>query len=115
MNSNIVDNISVSKTLSWLLRHSAIKEGLTINEEGFIKVDELLKHSKLNKCSISDILRIAEHNDKQRFTLQLDDNEQWWIRANQGHSIKVNRIFYLKMCCVSKSFNFAYKVIKIVG
>lgn len=77
----------MSKTLSWLLRHAAEKQGLKLSPEGFICVDELLRHPSLNRYTISDIRRVVKNNDKQRFTLR-NIGDVLEIRANQGHSIQ---------------------------
>jgi RNA:NAD 2'-phosphotransferase (TPT1/KptA family) len=34
--------VTVSKALSWILRHGAAKEGLVLDKEGFARVDELV-------------------------------------------------------------------------
>ena len=34
--------VRISKTLSWLLRHSAQSEGLKIRKDGYVKVDDLV-------------------------------------------------------------------------
>ncbi|XP_017786185.1 PREDICTED: tRNA 2'-phosphotransferase 1 [Nicrophorus vespilloides] len=85
MNPN---DIHISKTLSWLLRHAAVKEGFPLQSDGFIKVDDLLKHRQLKKATIDDIKRVVECNDKKRFKLVLSADDVYLIRANQGHSIQ---------------------------
>lgn len=80
-------DIRISKALSYLLRHGAIKEKLNIDEYGYIGINEVLAHNRLKTygATIEDIRRIVDDNDKQRFHIE---NEK--ICANQGHSIKVN-------------------------
>ena len=78
------NDIVLSKKLSYLLRHGAMKEGLNIKPNGFVVVDELL--SKLYHYTIDDIKRVVENNNKQRFTLDTF-NGILEIKANQGHSI----------------------------
>ncbi|XP_011255922.1 tRNA 2'-phosphotransferase 1 [Camponotus floridanus] len=84
------NDIVLSKKLSYLLRHGAIKEGLNIKPNGFVVVDELL--NKLPHYTIDDIKRVVENNNKQRFTLNIA-NGVIEIKANQGHSIsKINEL-----------------------
>ncbi|XP_050463430.1 tRNA 2'-phosphotransferase 1 [Cataglyphis hispanica] len=84
------NDIVLSKKLSYLLRHGAIKEGLNIKPNGFVAVNELL--NKLHHYTIDDIKRIVENNNKQRFTLDTI-NGVLEIKANQGHSIsKINEL-----------------------
>ncbi|KAJ9577363.1 hypothetical protein L9F63_006043, partial [Diploptera punctata] len=88
MSRKVKEDTSISKTLSWLLRHGAVKEGLTIGSDGFVDVSEILQHKSLRgRCNIEDIERIVADNKKQRFTLRTEPHLQ--IRANQGHSIPV--------------------------
>ncbi|KAJ8919269.1 hypothetical protein NQ315_003853 [Exocentrus adspersus] len=82
-------DLHLSKTLSWLLRHGAIKEGIRISNDGFVLVSDVLNHKSLkNKYTFDDIRRVVENNDKQRFRLR-ENNLVWEICANQGHSLKV--------------------------
>jgi len=39
------EQVRISKTLSWLLRHAAAKEGLAIRQDGYVQVDELVRAS----------------------------------------------------------------------
>ena len=79
----------ISKALSYILRHGAIKENLEIDSLGYVKADQLLNHNRLktHKTTLDDILRVVENNNKKRFTLMQKDNELY-ICANQGHSMK---------------------------
>ncbi|GBP63803.1 tRNA 2'-phosphotransferase 1 [Eumeta japonica] len=83
-------DIVLSKFLSWLLRHAAIKEGLPMSPEGYIEVDRIIQHrSVLGKYNKSDIERVVRSNDKQRFQLRVNPNTNALeIKANQGHTIK---------------------------
>ncbi|XP_025985836.1 tRNA 2'-phosphotransferase 1 isoform X2 [Solenopsis invicta] len=79
------NDIALSKRLSYLLRHGAVKEGLNIKPNGFITVEDLLNKSLL-QYTIDDIKRVVKTNNKQRFTLATIDGILK-IKANQGHSI----------------------------
>ncbi|BGP15935.1 hypothetical protein JCM10213_003634 [Rhodosporidiobolus nylandii] len=86
-----------SKTLSYILRHGAAKEGLKLREDGFVRVEELMKRPKLKGCDMETLERIVRDNAKQRFSLRPEPTgasgeEELWIRANQGHSIKVEAL-----------------------
>ena len=84
-------DISLSKALSWLLRHGAVKEGLNIAADGFVDVTEVLQHNSLKDSCVADIERIVTYSDKQRFCLrEHPESGQLQIRANQGHSINVS-------------------------
>ncbi|ODV81474.1 phosphotransferase KptA/Tpt1 [Suhomyces tanzawaensis NRRL Y-17324] len=78
-------DVLISKALAYLLRHGALKEKMAIDEDGFVKIDDVLSHNRLktNKATRADLERIVASNDKQRFSIKGD-----YICANQGHSIK---------------------------
>ncbi|GAA5999767.1 hypothetical protein JCM5350_007868 [Sporobolomyces pararoseus] len=86
-----------SKTLSYILRHGAAKESLKLREDGFVKVEDLLKRPKLKGCDLETLDRIVRENAKQRFTMRPEPTgeggkEELWIRANQGHSVNVEAL-----------------------
>ena len=80
--------IDLSKALSYLLRHGAVKQKLKISPDGYISLDDIKKLPKFNKYSFDDIKYVVDTNDKKRFALKQED-EKWYIRANQGHSHEV--------------------------
>lgn len=80
---------SLSKWLSWLLRHGAITEGLNIGTDGFVDVTDIEQHRRFHgKFTVTDIQCVVAENDKQRFTLRTHPvSGKLQIKANQGHSI----------------------------
>ena len=81
--------VRTSKFLSKVLRHQPQSIGLTLDENGWANVDELLagaqrKHVPLTRELLEQV--VAE-NDKQRFAFNHDHTK---IRANQGHSVQVD-------------------------
>lgn len=82
-------NIKLSKALSYVLRHGAVQQGLSIDSHGFIRVQELLSHPRFRGYSEQDVRDVVSNNDKQRFALGNDSCGELMIRANQGHSIEV--------------------------
>lgn len=79
----------ISKFISLILRHKPELIGLTLDENGWANVDELIEKSNTNDNELTlDLLKqIVEENDKQRFTFNEDYSK---IRANQGHTVKVD-------------------------
>ncbi|NVK88595.1 MAG: RNA 2'-phosphotransferase [Gammaproteobacteria bacterium] len=77
-----------SKFLSFILRHSPDDIGLELDDNGWADISDIIDKSSsqitLNKDLIEEVISTS---DKQRFKLS-DDGLR--IRANQGHSIKVN-------------------------
>ena len=80
-------DVKISKLLSYVLRHKPEAIGLTLDKEGWASLDELIEKSKKVKLSRDTISQIVRHSDKQRFIISEDGD---YIRANQGHSIKVD-------------------------
>ena len=80
---------SISKFLSLVLRHQPEKIGLSLDENGWADVTELLRLSKNAnvKFSLEDLINVVHENDKQRFVLEEGNTK---IRANQGHSINID-------------------------
>jgi 2'-phosphotransferase len=82
--------VRISKALSYLLRHGAVKEGLLLTSDGFIDVSSILENSRFTNVTVDEIRSIVESSDKQRFALRTDPSTgNLQIRANQGHSFEV--------------------------
>ena len=83
-------DIKLSKSLSYILRHGAEKEGIRLDEGGFAFVDDILARPHLKRFTFTDVERVVADNDKQRFSLIIDkDTGRSKIRANQGHTLEV--------------------------
>jgi RNA:NAD 2'-phosphotransferase (TPT1/KptA family) len=50
-NSNARE-VTISKQLSYFLRHGAVKEGLKITQDGWILVDEILQHKTMKSKGV---------------------------------------------------------------
>lgn len=78
----------ISKFLSLVLRHQPETIGITLSEDGWTNVDELI--AAINRhgqdLDFETLEQVVESNDKKRFAFS-DDGEM--IRANQGHSVEV--------------------------
>lgn len=76
------------KYLSMILRHRPEAAGITLDEHGWARVDELIagirKTQKFNMEMLEEIVRT---DNKQRYSFNED---RTLIRANQGHSIPVD-------------------------
>jgi putative RNA 2'-phosphotransferase len=81
--------VRASKYLSKHLRHAPESIGLTLQEGGWVNVDDLLAACARNRFTLSraDLTDVVENNSKKRFSF---DETGARIRANQGHSIDVD-------------------------
>ena len=83
-------HVKISKFLSLILRHSPATIHLNMDKNGWVNINELIDNANKYKnmeLNYELIKIIVETNDKQRFIIS--DNEEK-IRANQGHSIRVD-------------------------
>ena len=62
----------LSHSLSWALRHAALRISLTIREDGYVPVQEILDstHPKLRGATLESIQNVVQTSDKQRFKLE---------------------------------------------
>ena len=79
----------ISKFLSLILRHRPQTIGLTLDENGWADVEELIEKARvhgrtLNLNLLSDVVA---NNDKKRFVFSENGTR---IRASQGHSIEID-------------------------
>jgi putative RNA 2'-phosphotransferase len=79
----------ISKFLSLVLRHKPQEIGLTLDQNGWASVSELLTRLNANGSPVTmDLLEeIVDTNNKKRFAFNEDRTQ---IRASQGHSIEVD-------------------------
>lgn len=81
---------SLSKFLSLILRHKPEVINITLDKHGWANVNELINNinSKSNyKIDMQILEEIIETDNKMRYSFNEDKT---LIRANQGHSIKVD-------------------------
>ncbi|MCI4667694.1 MAG: RNA 2'-phosphotransferase [Bacteroidia bacterium] len=80
--------IQRSKFLSLVLRHKPEKIGIQLDENGWVKVNHLLKalSEKKQPLSIEELEEVVEKNNKKRFAFNEDKS---LIRASQGHSVDI--------------------------
>lgn len=81
-------SVGLSKKLSLVLRHSAIKMGLHITPEGYAKIEDVIKLPVFEKFkpTMEMIMEVVNSNEKKRFEVSAD---KLYIRALQGHTMKV--------------------------
>ena len=83
-----VNELKLSKTISYALRHHPEEFNLQLDEEGWCFIDDLLNAlqtvNKLQDVTLSDLKKMIAHSEKKRFELKKDK-----IRAYYGHSFDV--------------------------
>ena len=78
-----------SKFLSYVLRHRPDEIGITLDAQGWVAIADLLKNANAHgkQLTESSVLEAVRTSDKQRFAISSDGLQ---IRANQGHSVKID-------------------------
>ena len=81
--------------MSLVLRHKPEEIGLSLDEQGWAKVEDLLAKMQARGKDIDRALleEIVRTNDKQRFSFSEDRAR---IRANQGHSLDLDLGLFAK-------------------
>lgn len=86
MNKSSKNLTSISKFLSFVLRHQPQVVGMQLDSEGWLPIDELIEKAnhRGHPLSLELLHEVVASCEKKRFSLS-DDGLR--IRANQGHSI----------------------------
>jgi putative RNA 2'-phosphotransferase len=82
-------HLAVSRKLSRYLRHAPERIGITLAQDGWVPVDELLAALAAHGFATTraELDEIVATNDKQRFAF---DETGTRIRASQGHTVPVD-------------------------
>ena len=81
------EQVRLSKRLSLVLRHRPETAGLTLDANGWVPVADLLAALGISRAEL-DV--VVQNNDKSRFVIVAGADGVERIRANQGHSRRVN-------------------------
>jgi len=91
--------VRLSKTVTWILRHGAEQEELELRPDGYARVQDLLNRPKLKDMTFEALEDMVQKDAKGRFSLIQESDPKsgssepvWWIRANQGHSMKTVKL-----------------------
>jgi putative RNA 2'-phosphotransferase len=86
---NRSEQVRASKRLSLALRHAPERIGISLSQDGWVAVDELLAALARDGLLLTraQLDEIVQNSDKQRFAF---DTTGTRIRANQGHSVAVD-------------------------
>jgi putative RNA 2'-phosphotransferase len=78
----------ISRYLSRVLRHEPDSIGLSLDAQGWARIDELIQRAAAHGMALTRelVLHVAGWSDKQRFTCDGAGR----IRANHGHTVTVD-------------------------
>ena len=81
------EQVRLSRRLALVLRHRPETAGLTLDANGWVPVADLLAALRITRA---DLDVVVANNDKSRFVITAGTDGVERIRANQGHSRRVN-------------------------
>merc|ERR1712151_727310 len=76
----------LQRTVTKLLRHTAVRMGLAVRADGYVQVERILSLDQFYGVSMHDLLAVVAIDSKRRFNLA-DEEGVLFMRANQGHSM----------------------------
>jgi 2'-phosphotransferase len=106
----LTKDVQISKTLSYLLRHGAVKEGLYITQgkkikifffllllfkhtfqiDGYAKIEDILKYKTFKgRFSQEDIINVVQNCPKQRYALKYEDLDDQTASAHNKQLILI--------------------------
>ena len=76
----------ISKFISLILRHKPEAINITLNDQGWANVQNLLEgmHQQKKNCTLNDLIVVVDDDSKGRYSF---NDDKTMIRANQGHSL----------------------------
>ncbi|WP_305788616.1 RNA 2'-phosphotransferase [Symbioplanes lichenis] len=80
------DHVRISRRISMVLRHRPESAGLSLDAQGWVPVADLLAALNISRATLD---AVVAGNDKQRFAVATGPDGVERIRANQGHSRRV--------------------------
>ena len=88
-------DVRISKNLSYLLKHGALKEGLKMDKEGFVRIDDILQLEfyKNRRIPAERVKKIAATTEFRRYQLKTETDENGnpvdYIRTMEERTLKV--------------------------
>ena len=78
----------ISKALTQLLRHTAPRQGISVAEDGYVELGDLLEAPRLWRqwITAAEVIDVVHYNHKSRFEVRFR-NASYQVRALQNHSI----------------------------
>ena len=84
---------SISKFLSFILRHHPEQIGITLDKDGWVDIDTLLTQANHpergftgNPLTYEILLEVVENNDKKRFTISEDGGARSFDGTSSGRT-----------------------------
>lgn len=77
----------ISRNLSKVLKHDAVKLGIMMRSDGYVKINDVLKLNIFKHSIDYKIINEVVVNNKDRFEIKLID-DLFYIRCRDGHTIR---------------------------
>lgn len=109
---------SISKFLSFILRHHPEQIGITLDKDGWVDIDTLLtqvnhpEHGFTgNPLTYEVLLEVVENNDKKRFTLSEDGKRIRARKVIRRHKFRLNTKWQrLLRFCITVRLNALFRL-----
>jgi putative RNA 2'-phosphotransferase len=77
----------ISKYFSYILRHHPEEIGIKMDKQGWVLIKDLINKTKDFNLTYEIVEKVVQTDNKNRYSISENKKR---IRANQGHSVKVN-------------------------
>lgn len=85
-NKDLPINEQAMKAMSYVLRHPAGTPECPINEEGWVRWDDLRAHDSCRRFGGWTLCNAIEEDPKNRVIASPDEEGEWWVAAWSGHT-----------------------------
>lgn len=85
-NRDLPVNEQAMKAMSYVLRHAAGTPECPINEEGWVRWEDLISHKSCKRFGGWTLWKSIEDDAKDRVVATPDEHGDWWVAAWSGHT-----------------------------
>ncbi|ESK87398.1 trna 2 -phosphotransferase tpt1 [Moniliophthora roreri MCA 2997] len=88
-----VATATITRQMSWLLRHAAQSQGIRIRPDGYVRVNDLLSYYLFKRYNMKSLQELLRYDPKHRFEFKEEEglwrgSKEWLVRHQGGHTIK---------------------------
>ena len=85
-----VRRIKLGRLLCQILRFRAQSLSIQINKNGYVPMIQLIKHPVMEGYNVDEIVQLVKSDDKKRYKIVRDKDDDLHIRAQSGHGSFTN-------------------------
>ena len=80
--------VKLGRLLSGVLRHRARQMNLPLNRDGYVPLDQMLRHPVFSGVTVDEIQELVDRDPRKRYQIVRDSSDNLHIRAQYGHSMR---------------------------